>query len=150
MQFETTFGVVGQILTDAGVGLGQAVTVYHRVIASDGTASTEGPAASVVLTRDAITNTDAIGVPTEFALHGNFPNPFNPTTTLRYDVAEAGLVKLEVFDMLGRKVATLVNNNQPVGRFSVSFDAVNLSSGVYLYRLEAGQKVLTQTMTLLK
>ncbi|RMF58899.1 MAG: T9SS C-terminal target domain-containing protein, partial [Bacteroidetes bacterium] len=85
-----------------------------------------------------------------FALHQNFPNPFNPQTTIRYELARSGRVALEVFDLLGRRVATLVNGEQPAGTFTVTFDARDLASGVYVYRLTAGSQVMTRTMLLMK
>ena len=74
--------------------------------------------------------------PTDYALHQNFPNPFNPTTTLVYDVVDAGYVSLMVFDVLGRQVATLVDGEQVAGRYPVTFDASDLASGIYFYRLQ--------------
>jgi|GEM_PF-2580312 len=90
-------------------------------------------------------------LPTKLALHQNYPNPFNPGTTINYDLNVQDHVRLEVFDLLGRKVATLVNNEpQQAGRYSVRFDATALASGVYLYRLETGSKVLLKKMTVIK
>jgi Secretion system C-terminal sorting domain len=89
-------------------------------------------------------------IPQTFALHGNYPNPFNPATTIRYDIASADQVSLEVYDLLGRRVSTLVNTQQAPGRYVVSFDARSLASGVYIYRLQAGTRVFTKTMLLLK
>lgn len=77
------------------------------------------------------------GIPGRFALHQNFPNPFNPTTRFSYDLAAAGSVSLKVYDLLGREVATIVQADQPAGRFSVNFDASMLASGLYFYRLTA-------------
>ena len=88
--------------------------------------------------------------PESFQLKQNYPNPFNPTTTITYDVADAGLVKLEVFDVLGRKVTELVNERKAAGSYSKNFDAGSLSSGMYIYRLQAGEKVFTQKMMLVK
>ncbi len=88
--------------------------------------------------------------PQAFKLYNNYPNPFNPTTQIKYDVAEAGLVKLEVFDILGRKVAELVNERKAIGSYTVTFEASNLSSGMYFTRFTAGNSVQTQKMTLLK
>ncbi len=90
------------------------------------------------------------GVPTEFKLGQNYPNPFNPTTTFNYDVAEAGVVKLEVFDMLGRKVSELVNERRSPGSYTISFNAGNLSSGMYFYRMKAGNEVFIKKMMLIK
>lgn len=89
-------------------------------------------------------------IPSSYKLGQNYPNPFNPTTTINYEIAEAGLVELEVFDMLGRKVADVVNQRQGTGSYTVDFDASDLSSGLYIYRLRANGKVLTKKMTLIK
>ncbi len=89
-------------------------------------------------------------VPHTFALEQNYPNPFNPATTIRYGVPEAANVSLRVFDMLGREVRVLVDEQQAPGVYDVTFDAVGLASGVYLYKLTAGQKTKSHTMLLLK
>lgn len=89
-------------------------------------------------------------VPVKFKLGQNYPNPFNPTTTITYDVAEAGIVKLEVFDMLGRKVTELVNGRKSPGSHSISFNAGNLGSGMYIYRMQAGNSVFIKKMMLIK
>ncbi len=89
-------------------------------------------------------------VPAEFSLRQNYPNPFNPTTQIRFDLPESAQVRLDVFNSLGQRVATLVNETKSAGSHEISFDAGHLSSGHYLYRLEAGSEVLTRTMTLIK
>jgi hypothetical protein len=89
-------------------------------------------------------------VPREFTLQQNFPNPFNPTTHLRFAIADLRFVTLKVFDVLGQEVATLVNNTMPAGSYDVAFDARSLSSGVYFYRLSAGGIVQTKKMILEK
>jgi hypothetical protein len=89
-------------------------------------------------------------VPTEFALHGNYPNPFNPSTSIRFDLPEASEVRLQVFDLLGREVATVLNKAMEAGQHAVTWEAGTLPSGVYLYRLEAGEFVETRRMVLLK
>ena len=88
--------------------------------------------------------------PSTFRLEQNYPNPFNPVTNISFDVAKAGAVKLEVFDVLGRKVADLFNGNKAVGSYNVAFDASKLGSGVYLARYTAGGNVFIQKMTLIK
>lgn len=90
------------------------------------------------------------GIPESFILMQNYPNPFNPSTTITYDIARDSNVKLEVYDLLGRKVQELVNERQEVNSYTVYFDARGLSSGVYIYRLKAGGKVFTKKMTLIK
>lgn len=89
-------------------------------------------------------------IATGFALSQNYPNPFNPTTNINYTLAEAGFATLRVYDVLGRVVSTLVNQEMPAGQHTVSFNAANLSSGVYLYELSVGNVRLTNTMTLMK
>ena len=89
-------------------------------------------------------------VPTSTSLSPNFPNPFNPTTVIAYQLAVSGNVKLSVFDVLGREVAVLVNGVVPAGSHTVTFDASNLTSGMYMYRLDSGGKVLTRKMMLVK
>ena len=94
-------------------------------------------------------------VPETFTLHQNFPNPFNPITTLSYDLPKDSDVRLAIFDMLGNEVATLVSTSQQAGFKSVQWDATDsmgrpVSAGVYLYQIEAGDFVQTRKMVLLK
>lgn len=91
-----------------------------------------------------------VGLPTTFALHGNFPNPFHTSTTIRYELPEAAYVELTVYDIQGRQRALLTQREQPAGRYSLAFDATNLSSGLYFYRLQAGETLLTHPMLLVK
>lgn len=88
--------------------------------------------------------------PATFRLEQNYPNPFNPTTVISYQLAGNSEVSLKVFDVLGREVATLVNERKQAGSYSVNFDASHLSSGMYIYRLQASGKVFTQKMMLIK
>ena len=94
-------------------------------------------------------------VPTEFALHNNYPNPFNPITTINYDLPQDGSVRLIIYDVMGREVTRLVNGFTPAGYHSVRWDArnkmgENVSAGVYFYHLQSGNFVKTQKMVLLK
>ncbi len=104
----------------------------------------------------AVANEVAGDVPERFALHGNYPNPFNPTTTIQYEIASPGSVSLVVYNVLGQKVAELVSDEQSAGVYEVRWDGNDLSgrtaaSGVYLYRLTLnGQQSESKVMTLLK
>ena len=90
------------------------------------------------------------GVPLAFALSQNFPNPFNPTTTIRYSIPSAGSVTLKVYNIVGQQVATLLDEVQGAGLHRVRFDGRRLASGVYFSRLEWGGRVAVQKMVLLK
>ncbi len=90
------------------------------------------------------------GIPSNYVLSQNYPNPFNPSTVISYHIPKSSAVSLKVFDMLGREVATLVNGKKAPGSYTVNFDAQALSSGMYIYQLQAGDKVLTQKMMLIK
>ena len=88
--------------------------------------------------------------PQNFALHQNYPNPFNPSTTITYILGHRSPVCLKVFDVLGREVATLVDEVQGAGFKTVEFDASRLASGVYFYRLRANDFVVNKKMMLTK
>jgi len=88
--------------------------------------------------------------PEEFYLGQNYPNPFNPSTVISYQVPVSGFVTLKVFDLLGKEVATLVNGEQESGLQNVTFDAKDLTSGLYIYQLTSGGKTLSNKMLLLK
>ncbi len=88
--------------------------------------------------------------PLTFALEQNYPNPFNPATEIRYQTSEVGRVTLKVYDVLGREAATLVNGQKSPGTYTVNFDGSRFASGVYFYRLQAGNFVSTKRMVLLK
>jgi Secretion system C-terminal sorting domain len=90
------------------------------------------------------------GIPTKYNLSQNYPNPFNPTTEIQYDIPKSGLVTLKVYNVLGQEIVTLVNQQQSAGSYKVDFNASNMASGVYLYRIESGNFYLTKKMILLK
>ncbi len=92
---------------------------------------------------------------TSFTLSQNYPNPFNPSTTIKYSIPAVGtsltkFVQMKVYDILGKEVATLVNENKPAGNYEVNFNASNLSSGVYFYKLQAGNFIQIKKMTVVK
>ena len=88
--------------------------------------------------------------PKEFKLEQNFPNPFNPTTRIQYQVSSISEVTLKVYDILGSEVATLVNEKQEPGYYEVKFNSTNIASGMYIYRLQAGDFVSAKKMVVLK
>lgn len=89
-------------------------------------------------------------LPTEFVLMQNYPNPFNPSTKIRFELPQQTYVKLEVYNLIGQKVAELVNNELAAGSYEVTFNAVNLPAGIYLYRIEAGNFKNAKKMLLIK
>ena len=92
-----------------------------------------------------------IGVPKKFDLSQNYPNPFNPVTKINFDLPENGLVNLRLYDMLGREVANIVNNEyRTAGYYTVNFDASKLSSGIYFYRMNAGSFSGIKKMAVIK
>jgi hypothetical protein len=88
--------------------------------------------------------------PGSFTLRQNYPNPFNPATTISYEISTTSQVSVVVFDLLGRRVQTLVDEVQRAGSYGVRFDATGLASGVYFYELKAGSFVQTRNMVLIK
>ena len=85
-----------------------------------------------------------------FQLSQNYPNPFNPTTSIEYQVASIEKVSIKVYDVLGREITTLVNEQKAPGNYSVTFDASDLSSGIYFYQINAGEFNQTRKMILMK
>ncbi len=89
-------------------------------------------------------------IPQNIELEQNYPNPFNPSTTIQYQIPKSGLVTIKVYDVLGREVKNLLNQNQSEGSHEINFNASNLSSGIYFYQLKAGNFISTKKMLLLK
>ncbi|MCU7497989.1 MAG: YCF48-related protein [Bacteroidota bacterium] len=94
--------------------------------------------------------TEKSQVAKDFALSQNYPNPFNPSTVIRYSIPSEAMVSLKVYNVLGKEVASLVNENQARGTYSIKFDASKLSSGIYFYELRAGSQISTKKMLLIK
>ncbi len=90
------------------------------------------------------------GVATEYMLAQNYPNPFNPATKISYAIPQSGFVNLTIYDAIGREVAVLVNKSQSAGNYTVNFNATNLNSGVYFYKLKTGNNIIVKKMMLLK
>ena len=116
------------------------------------------PGSEKIIVQDITSVETEANAPTAFSLSQNYPNPFNPTTTINYVIARSKAtrqshelsVRLTVYDILGRKIATLVNKQQAPGNYSVKFDAGKLSSGIYYYRLQSGNFSVTKKMILMK
>jgi hypothetical protein len=89
-------------------------------------------------------------LPSTFSLSQNYPNPFNPSTTIEFALPAKSHVRLDIFNLLGQKVTTLADNEYPAGKHSIEFEAKSISTGIYFYRLTAGDDVLTRKMTLVK
>jgi hypothetical protein len=150
--YQTTPSLAGQgttsqahnyTYTDAGVQVGKTYRYALRSVDLNGTIHDYPQTVTVEV------NMLAPKVYT-YKLEQNYPNPFNPSTRIIYQVAAATNVKLEVFDMLGRKVATLVNERKEAGEYSVNFNASGLSSGVYFYRLQTDKFTQTKKLMLVK
>ena len=97
-----------------------------------------------------VTDLDDVTIPIEYSLEQNYPNPFNPSTTIEFSLPKTGNVTLKVFNVLGKEVASLINGQVESGKHKVNFDASNLNSGVYFYRIDAGNFIDTKKMILLK
>jgi aminopeptidase N len=97
-----------------------------------------------------ILGVDNENIPNKFSVEQNFPNPFNPSTQIQYSIGTKQLVQIKIYDVLGNEVATLVNEEKASGTYEVNFDAANLPSGVYIYKMQAGSFFNTRKMILLK
>lgn len=101
-------------------------------------------------TNISVSNEEEISVPTEVTLKQNYPNPFNPSTNISFILPKTGFITLKIFDVLGREIATIVNENLIAGPHTIRFDASNLSSGVYIYSLTSKDFTVKKRMTLIK
>ncbi len=153
---------VDDLLANVGMSVGDSKDFIWTVYALDAADTVQVSTYSapdftpvyytVTLKRDLSTGIDDANskVPKKFALDQNFPNPFNPTTNIRYSLPQSSKVKLTVYDVLGRTVAVLVNKVQNTGNYIINFDASRLSSGMYFYRLETNKATFTHKMLLIK
>lgn len=147
---------VGQTTGDFGIGYVVTKESYFPTcdwFMTCGSSSLNGADSSMnnmitVMGTTGIEDVTEKGIPSQFVLEQNYPNPFNPSTTIRYAVEEATPVRLRVFDVGGREVAQLVNETKSPGVYETKFEADNLPSGIYLYRLEAGEFSETRSMIL--
>ena len=152
--YKVPYHHIEHYMHEAGVEL---ITGTWTIIATDGThdvSATNGP---FTLTIDGskldVNESDLI--PEIFALHANYPNPFNPTTTISYDLPEQAQITLGIYDLLGKQIKTLINQSQDAGNKIVMWDGTDnlgrqVSAGVYLYQIQAGEFSQTRKMLLLK
>ncbi|MEM9666822.1 MAG: T9SS type A sorting domain-containing protein [Bacteroidota bacterium] len=144
-------------LSAGAVDSGTAIVAVQATVGQPVVGSVEGPVVALAFGHwaeppGAPTNVSVapLDVPTELRLAPNYPNPFNPSTVIAYTLPAQVEVTLEVFDVFGRRVQTLVKQAQPPGEHAVTFEAGQLASGVYLYRLTAGAQQITRQMLLVK
>ncbi|MEP2445828.1 MAG: T9SS type A sorting domain-containing protein [Balneola sp.] len=156
-----TFEAVDAALVAQGLDVGQSADFLWTVVVSDGSDTLQvrtdffadfSPTFRVVtLERGLLTSNDfEEGTPNTFALEQNYPNPFNPTTNIKFALPKTADVTLTIYNMLGQKVNTLINEKMTSGFHIVPFDASNLSSGMYIYRIQAGSFTSTKKMLLIK
>lgn len=124
----------------------EADTLYSVAVKEDSL----NDVGNIILKEDVVSVTEQNNLPTEYKLYANYPNPFNPSTKIEYTLPERSRVRLSVYDVLGRETAVLINEVQSAGRYSVSFDAAHLSSGIYFYTIQAGGFIQSRKMILLK
>lgn len=159
------YATVDGLLAGAGLSVGESADFVWNVLVNDGADTVAVSTGYVVATntftplyysltleRGLETSNESInGVPEKFGLDQNYPNPFNPSTNINFSLPQTSRVTLAVYDMLGRRVATLLDNKQlNAANHSVKFDASALASGMYIYRIEAGSFISTRKMMLIK
>ncbi len=124
------------------------IDYYYKISAVDYSGNESEKSNEVKIT---ITDAnDKSQIPLKYGLFQNFPNPFNPSTIIRYTVAKESFVNIILYNVLGKQIATLVNESKPAGNYSVQFNAINLPSGIYFYKMQAGTFVETKKLLLLK
>jgi hypothetical protein len=135
------------------IPLGDYILIAHKIVhESDSRQVTvnENGLTDVNFNMNKIKNNLNITSPAKFSLSQNYPNPFNPATTIKYSVPVSGMVSLKIYNAVGQEVASVVNEFQEAGNYDMSFNASDLSSGVYYYKLSAGSYHDTKKMTLIK
>ncbi|MBK8683490.1 MAG: T9SS type A sorting domain-containing protein [Bacteroidetes bacterium] len=134
----TSTAVIHYSFADKSLGSGN---YYYRLIQKD----LDGTTKIYDLLNEVL-----IGVPEKFELNQNFPNPFNPTTSISFSLPVSGVVSLKVYNTMGEEVATLVNETREAGSYEIKFDATKITSGIYFYTLTSGEFQMTKKLVLMK
>ena len=127
----------------------------RQYFSTDGTysypifADVYGQEYSIVQNDKAVNSKTFNDLPTAYSI-GNYPNPFNPTTTINYQLLENSFVTIKIYDMLGEEITTLVNESKSAGYHNITFDASRLTSGIYIYTINAGKFIQSKKMLLMK
>lgn len=140
---------------DEGLTWGKIITdnlLIHNIFIKNDTLTGYGRGIYLIPISDIIISVDDNQnySPHNYSLDQNYPNPFNPTTNIKFEIPQTILVSIDVFDILGSKVVTLLNEEKTAGTYNISFNALNLSSGIYFYQMKAGNYTQTKKMILLK
>jgi hypothetical protein len=123
--------------------------LYYKLTAVDNQGNESMPSEELHVSLTGVTDNRQFTID-NYKLYQNYPNPFNPTTKIKYQLPEISKVKLIVYDVLGREIRTLVNEEKPAGTYEVEFDGKGLPSSVYIYRIETGKFSDTKKIVLLK
>lgn len=140
----TTYSTVGSVILGGGI---MKFVCYGGWDGAGYSTATHVFTDTLVLTGITTINNQ---IPSKYVVSQNYPNPFNPSTNIKFSIPVSGIVKLKVFDILGREVASLVNEFKPAGNYAVDFNASNLTSGIYLYKIQSGEFTETKKMILVK
>ena len=152
--YKVPYHHIEDYMHEAGVEL---ISGTWTIVATDGkfdTYATNGPF-TLTIDGSKLNIEDGDIIPESFALHANYPNPFNPTTTISYDLPKRSQVTLGIYDLLGKQIKTLVNQSQDAGNKTTFWNGTDnlgrqVSAGVYLYQIQAGEFTQTRKMLLLK
>ncbi len=136
------------IMSDAGQV--SNLDIWITVTLSDGQSGDNPTPLKLSLVRGFIVSAEDAAIPTKFALWKNYPNPFNPSTTIKYDVAASTEIEIALFDVLGRQLSIVVSGPHSAGTYQVVFDASSLPSGIYVYVMRSASFMDSKTMTLVK
>jgi len=147
--FNAEFGIGDALVVDSILIIWPAgmVDVYNNIEVNKFYQATEGQGLEEIFLSSVEKEIDILN---KYVLFDNYPNPFNPTTTIKYQIPELSFVTLKIYDVLGNEIATLDNEERPAGEYEVEFDATELTSGIYFYRLQANSFVETKKMVLMK